>query len=121
MQSAADALGLSVDDLMTQLRDGKSLADVAQAQGISTDTLKTNLLAKVKAQLDTQVSNQKLTQSQADNMYSKIESNIDTLISNKGFIGKGCGPRGGFGGPAPDSSGSATPGSTAHAESESGL
>ena len=38
MQSAADTLGLSSDDLMTQLRDGKSLADVAEAQGVSVDT-----------------------------------------------------------------------------------
>jgi len=115
MESAAEVLGLSTDDLMTQLRDGKSLADVAQAQGISTDKLKTDLLAKVKAQLDTLVSDGKLTQAQGDDSYSKTESNIDNIISDtSGLFGRGCGPRGGGpGGPVPDSSGSATPGSAA--------
>jgi len=123
MESAAEVLGLSTDDLMAQLRDGKSLTEVAEAQGISAEKLTTDLLAKAKAQLDTLVSDGKLTQEQADKIYSQTESNIDKIISGEfpGFFGRGCprGGPGGQGGEMPDSSDSAMPGSAM--EPESGL
>jgi len=110
MESAASSLGISTDDLMTQLKDGKSLADVAEAQGVSVDTLKADLLAQVKTNLDTLVSDGKITQSQADEMYSRTESHIDQIISATGPFPGGC-RRGGPGlGPMPESSGSAMPG-----------
>ena len=116
MESAATALGISADDLMTQLRDGKSLADVAEAQGISVDKLKTDLLAQVKTELDTLVSDGKITQSQADDVYSRTESNIDTIINATGPFRGGCPPGGPGPGPMSGSSGSTTPGSTVQPE-----
>jgi hypothetical protein len=115
MKSAADVLGLTTDELMTQLRDGKSLADVAQAQGVSADKLKSDLLARVKAALDTAVSDGKITQSQADEMYSRTESNIDTIINATGPFRGGCPGRPGPG-PAGGSSNSATPGGAVQPE-----
>jgi hypothetical protein len=96
---------------MTQLKDGKSLADVARAQGISVDTLKADLLAQVKTKLDTLVSDGKITQSQADDSYSQTESNIDTIINATGPFRGGCPPGGPGPGPMSGSSDSATPGS----------
>ena len=115
MESAATALGISADDLMTQLRDGKSLADVAEAQGISVDKLKTDLLSQVKTELDTLVSDGKITQSQADEMYSRTESNIDNIVNAMGPLRGGC-PGGPGPGPMSGSSGSTTPGSTVQPE-----
>jgi polyhydroxyalkanoate synthesis regulator phasin len=115
MESAATVLGISVDDLMTQLKDGKSLADIAGTQGIGVDKLKTDLLAQVKTELDTLVSDGKITQSQADDMYSRTESNIDTIINATGPVRGGC-PRGPGPGPMQGSSESATPGSTVQPE-----
>jgi lambda repressor-like predicted transcriptional regulator len=40
---AAKALGLSTDDVVSQLKEGKSLADLADAQGVSRDDLATAL------------------------------------------------------------------------------
>jgi lambda repressor-like predicted transcriptional regulator len=40
---AAKALGLSTDDVISQLKDGKSLGDIADAQGVSRDDLATAL------------------------------------------------------------------------------
>jgi polyhydroxyalkanoate synthesis regulator phasin len=116
MESAATVLGISADDLMTQLRDGKSLADVAEAQGISVDKLKTDLLAQVKTELDTLVSDGKITQSQADDVYSRTESNIDTIINATGPFGGRCPPGGPGPGPMSGSSDSATPGSAVQPE-----
>jgi len=111
MDAAATVLGMSVDDLMTALKDGKSLADVAAAQGINVDKLTADLLAQVKTQLDGLVSDGKLTQEQADSIYTQTESNIDQIVSDTSGFGGPCGPRGGPGpGPMPGSSDSSTPG-----------
>jgi hypothetical protein len=102
---------MTVDDLMTALKDGKSLADVAAAQGINVDKLTADLLAQVKTQLDGLVSDGKLTQEQADSIYTQTESNIDQIVSDTSGFGGPCGPRGGPGpGPMPGSSDSSTPG-----------
>ncbi|MFI5936416.1 hypothetical protein [Actinoplanes sp. NPDC051494] len=45
MAAVADKLGLSSKDLRSQLRDGKSLDDVATAQGVSHD----DLISAIKA------------------------------------------------------------------------
>ena len=116
MESAATVLGISADDLMTQLRDGKSLADVAGAQGISVDKLKADLLAQVKTELDTLVSDGKITQSQADDIYSRTESNIDKIVNATGPFRGGCPPGGPGPGPMSGSSDSATPGSAVQPE-----
>jgi polyhydroxyalkanoate synthesis regulator phasin len=120
IDSAASILGISADDLMTQLKDGQSLADVATAQGVSVDTLKSGLLAQVKSGLDTLVSDGKITQSQADGIYSRTESNIDNIVNATGPLPGGC-PRGGPGfgpgfGTQPESPESAMPGSTVQPE-----
>jgi polyhydroxyalkanoate synthesis regulator phasin len=114
MDAAAEALGMSADDLMAELKDGKSLADVAEAKGISVEKLTSDLLGQVKAQLDGLVSDGKLTQEQADNIYVQTESNIDQIVSDTSGLGGPCGPRGGRGfGPMPGSSDSSTPGGMA--------
>jgi polyhydroxyalkanoate synthesis regulator phasin len=100
MDAAATVLGMSVDDLMTELKDGKSLVDVAAAKGISQEKLTADLLAQVKTQLDSLVSEGKLTQEQADNSYAQTESNIDQIVSDTSGLnfGPGFGDRGPHGG-----------------------
>lgn len=39
LEVAADALGMSVEDLTAELRDGKSIADVAEEQGVELETV----------------------------------------------------------------------------------
>jgi hypothetical protein len=45
MATVAEKLGLSSDDLKAQLKDGKSLDDIATAQGISHEDLITAIKA----------------------------------------------------------------------------
>lgn len=49
VQTAAKALGMDPSDVMSALRSGKSLADLAKQQGVSTDTLTTALKADAPA------------------------------------------------------------------------
>jgi polyhydroxyalkanoate synthesis regulator phasin len=100
--AAAEVLDMSPDELMEQLKDGNSLADVAEAQGMSEDSFKAALLVQVQAQLDELVAEGGLTQEQADEIFQRTEDNIDGIVTGEGcgpgFGGKRHGP-GGFGGP----------------------
>jgi polyhydroxyalkanoate synthesis regulator phasin len=111
MDAAATVLGMTVNDLMTELKAGKSLVDVAAAKGINQEKLTADLLAQVKTQLDGLVSEGKLTQEQADNIYTQTESNIDQIVSDSSGLGGPCGPHGGRGlGPMSGPSENPTPG-----------
>ncbi len=101
MKNAADVLGMTRADLMEQLADGNSLAELAEAQGMSVDDFKAALLDKIKAQLDEMVSDGDLTQDQADDFYQHTEGMIDGIVNAEGcfhaFGSMRGGPRG-FGG-----------------------
>jgi hypothetical protein len=77
IEAAAAKLDMTPQDLMTELRAGKSLADVAQAKNVSADDLKAAILAAVNAQIDQAVTNGKLTQAQADQAKSKVATELD--------------------------------------------
>lgn len=102
MAAAAEVLDITRADLIEQLRDGKSLAEVAEAQGMSVEDFKTALLDKIKAQLDELVADSDLTQERADDIFQRTEENIDDIVSGegcpRGFGGMRHGPHG-FGGP----------------------
>ena len=91
MDAAADVLGMTQADLMEQLKDGNSLAEVAEAQGKDLETFKAALLDQVQAQLGEVVAEGDLTQKQADDIFQRTEENIDSIVD-----AEGCG--GGFGG-----------------------
>jgi len=103
MDAAAEALGMPQDELMEQLRDGNSLAEVAEAQGKDLKAFKAELLDQVQAQLDELVAEDDLTQEQADGIFQRTEENIDSIVN-----GEGC--HGGFGGPRPGPRGFGGPG-----------
>jgi len=72
LNAAAQKLGMTAQDLMTELRSGKTLADVAKEKNVSTDDLKTAIVNAIDAQIDQAVTNGKLTQSQADNIKAQV-------------------------------------------------
>jgi hypothetical protein len=97
--AAADYLGLSEAELREQLVAGKSLAEVAKAEGKSVDGLKQAILAGAKKHLDEAVADEHLTQEQADAMYERLQSSIDDIVN--GTLPK-WGPRSHGLGPGPD-------------------
>jgi hypothetical protein len=99
LSAAAEYLGLTEAELREQLADGKSLADVAEAEGKSVDGLKEAMLAGAKSRLDEAVADERLTQEQADEIYERLESAIDELVNGTGPRAPrpGVGPEFGFG------------------------
>jgi hypothetical protein len=84
LSAAASYLDLTVDQLLEKLQNGRSLADVAKAEGKSVDGLKQAILADAKNDLDQAVADEDLTQSEADAILERLQSRIDEFV-NVGF------------------------------------
>jgi hypothetical protein len=80
LAAAAEYLGLTEAELREQLADGKSLADVAEAQGKPVDGLKDTILDGARSALDEAVAADRLTQEQADAIYERLTGWIDELV-----------------------------------------
>jgi hypothetical protein len=78
LDGAASALGLSRDDLLKQLRAGKSIADVARAQSKSLDDVKTAITDAVTRELD----QQRLSADQRAKILDELRSHLDDLVNN---------------------------------------
>jgi hypothetical protein len=90
---AASVLGLSPEELRSQLQAGKTLAQVAQDKGISRDDFKAQLIAAQKARLDQAVASGRMPSDQAQQIAARFAANVDRMID---FTP---GQRGGPGGP----------------------
>jgi hypothetical protein len=108
LKAAADYLGLSRTELMSRLRAGKTLADVAKAQGKSVDGLGQAIVAAAKSKLDEAVSQGRLTSQQRDRLLKGLQQHVGDLVQGKGprpgmrmHGGFGPPPGGGPGGPGP--------------------
>ena len=81
--SAADAIGVSAGNLRNELKDGKSIADVAAEHNVSLDTVKSKITSDVKARLDKAVANGKITQAREDQMMQRLANNLETILNKK--------------------------------------
>lgn len=95
LETAAETLGLTVEELRTELREGQALADVAEAQGVSTDDLVAALVEEAKTRLAEAVADGRLTQEQADERAADLPARIAEKVEREGP------GRGGRGGPPP--------------------
>jgi uncharacterized protein (DUF433 family) len=95
----ATVLKTTSTDLHTQLRSGKSIADVATAQNVDIADVKAVLTSDFKAHLAEEVASGKHTQAEADAKLAEFTTNLDTMVNRVGPVGgkegRGHGPRGG--------------------------
>jgi hypothetical protein len=80
-KEVAAVLNLTTAELVTQLREGKSLAAIAEAQNVEISKVKEVLSAEFKAHLDEKVAAGKYTQAQADAKLEKFESRLDDMVN----------------------------------------
>jgi hypothetical protein len=85
--AAAKYLDLSVEQLRAKLRGGKSLADLAKAEGKSVDGLEQAILDDAEKQLDKAVGDKDLTAEQAKTILDRLKSHVDNLV-NGSFGGR---------------------------------
>ncbi len=79
--AAAEYLGLTEDALRSRLADGKTLAQIAEAEGKSVAGLQQALVADVKERLAAAVKDGKLTEEQAANMLERYTERVEALVN----------------------------------------
>ena len=78
--SATKYLGLSSSKLFSELRSGKSLAQIATAQGKTAGGLQDAMSATVKSRLDRAVAAKRLTSTQEQKLLSHISAALSAVI-----------------------------------------
>ena len=78
IKAIADYLGLSEAQLRSQLESGKSLADVARAQGKSVSGLETTILAAVTTQVNAITG---LSAAQKAEVLSEVKSHLGEIVN----------------------------------------
>jgi predicted transcriptional regulator len=77
--TAADALGIGRDELLDRLRDGKTLDEIAKAEGKSVADVRKAVESALKERLDKAVEEGHLTRERADEMLSHVTDMLDDL------------------------------------------
>lgn len=86
LTAAADYLGVSQPQLLSQLQAGKSLADVATAQGKSVAGLKDAILAAMTSRINASTG---LSAAQKAERISEIKSHLDAIVNGTHPVGPG--------------------------------
>src|SRR5262249_51310450 len=81
LAAAAKALDMSPSALVTQLRSGKSIADVAKDKGVDTQTVIDAIVADVKARLADRVKAGDITQAQADDFAADLTTRVTAFVN----------------------------------------
>ncbi len=84
MSTSRDYIGISQKDLVAQLRDGKSLAEIATANGKTRDGLVAALMTSANAKIDKAQQGGKLTADQAAQLRSKVAAEVGAIVDRHG-------------------------------------
>lgn len=93
LEAAATALNMSPDDLRAQLRDGKTIADVARAKGVDPQKVIDAMVAAATQHIDQAVKDGKLTAEQAAQRKQGLSDRITRMV-NEGPPHRPDGPAG---------------------------
>jgi hypothetical protein len=95
LEVAADTLGLTPEELRDALAtEGSTLADVAEEQGVGTDTLVDALVAAAEDRIDEAVANGRLSEEEADELKEAVPERVAAAIEREFRWERGHGPRG---------------------------
>lgn len=82
LEAAAGALGMSADELRSALREGQTVAEVAEAQGVEVQAVIDAMVAEVAEHLAEKVESGDRTQEEADEILERATARITDLVSN---------------------------------------
>jgi uncharacterized protein YidB (DUF937 family) len=81
---AADKLGMTRSDLLTELRGGKSIAAVAEEKGVDLQTIADDYLAQLTTNLNQAVTDGEIAQKQADWMLEQAKAQVTERLNTAG-------------------------------------
>jgi len=80
---AADKLGMTVDELQTQLKDGKTIAIWPQRKALTCRLLSDAFIAARQEALSQAVADGKITQAQADQMLENMREMVEDHLNGE--------------------------------------
>ncbi len=83
LTTAAGALGITAEELKTDLKNGQSIAEVASAKGIDVQTIIDALVAKADARIDMAVTAGKITAEKATTLKTKAVTVATKVVNTK--------------------------------------
>jgi|GEM_PF-2395957 len=86
IETAATELGMTKAELITELKAGKSISEIAATKNVDLATVKAALTAALKTHLDAGVVSGMHTQAQADAKLAKALTRFDTLVTTPGLM-----------------------------------
>ena len=103
---AAEALGVTEDELRQALRDGQSMADVAAEEEVDVQTVIDALVADATTRIDEAVADGDLEADRAEELKAELPDRIADVVNGEGFGPGGPGRGPGCDGPADGEGGS---------------
>lgn len=92
LKVAADLMGMDVQDLVAELQDGKSIASVAEEQGVDPEAIVEGYVARLEERLKQPVENGRITEKMAEALLDRARETLPELLER---TWEDCGP-GGF-------------------------
>jgi hypothetical protein len=77
-----DLLGLTADEIHTQLEDGKTLAEIATSQGVEVQAVVDTLVGELGTRLDEAVASGRIDQAKADEIEADATTKITDMVNN---------------------------------------
>ncbi len=95
LAAAARAIGISKEELRTAVRNGRSIAEVAQSKGVDVQKVIDAIVAEAKDRLAAKVQSGALSQARADQKLANLSQRVTNFVNRTGAPrhGRGPGPR----------------------------
>ncbi|HEU5225794.1 MAG TPA: hypothetical protein VFV29_08340, partial [Actinomycetota bacterium] len=100
LAAAAGAIGISTSELVSALRDGRTIAEVTEAHGVQVSQVVDAIVTAEQDRLDELVADGRLTREQADALSADLEERATDLVNGDlapfplWELGPGAGPPG---------------------------
>jgi flagellar motility protein MotE (MotC chaperone) len=83
LDAAAETLGLTSDELVAELRSGRTLADVASTQGVNVDDLVAAIVADETAEIQARVDAGELDADRAAEITSSLSERVTAMVNGE--------------------------------------
>jgi len=87
LDAAAEAIGITSEELRTALRDGSTIAEGAEANRVDVRTVIDALVADAGAAIDQAVANGRLTEERAAEIKANLPERFEAMVNGEGRFG----------------------------------
>jgi polyhydroxyalkanoate synthesis regulator phasin len=83
LSTLAESLGIDEDELRSELQDGKTIAEIAEEQGVDVQDVIDDIVAAQRERLDEAVADGDLTQDEADEILAGAEDRVTAFVNGE--------------------------------------